>query len=566
MDLLTTYKTAYGKTQPFEEKKRNAANFFFSCVLMRMQDVINCPENEFGAEDISGIDMLLFFINSMKLKIDDLYTLMKQNSSLNNEDIDSLLYINFSEHKLFSLFNELKKNYPSLIDSSIKLRNEKLTNRNEGNVSYSSFFYVFVTTELLSELAKDKGKVIVNKQVKAFKKFLNEVSALGNIQCDVNIYTSNKFGKIESFKKHSFWKKLYTDMINESTSIFVKSGVQNYNNRVLTKQGSINSNTQHKAIKQNVDFSKLDKLGDFVIGQNEAVEKVKNRLLGSYFGFNDETRPIASFLFTGPTGVGKTETAKAVADICYGGKFLVLDMTTFKTKEDVSRLLGASPNYVGYGDKIEFCDFISNNPVSVVLFEEIDKCHKECLDLLMRMLDEGEFIDAKGKKISLKNTVIFCTTNLSEYVSKNNIEQSVEEKISGNDGLRKEIIGRFDEVIEYKHLSKDNLIKIAKKFVDKKKSNFEINNEEQNLKLNYDNTLLEKIVKEANTDLLGARDLKKSMQKCFVQPVIDILLKNKNLSDSNILVNNTGAEILNPTIKNENNFNKSQTKDTQKSL
>ena len=279
------------------------------------------------------------------------------------------------------------------------------------------------------------------------------------------------------------------------------------------------------AIK-NEDWSKIVELPRYVIGQDEATQKVVDKILGSFIGFRTEKEPVATFLMTGPTGVGKTETAKAVADLCFGGKIFTVDMTTFKTKEDISRLLGASPNYVGYGDRVAFCEFIEENPQCVLLFDEIEKADRSCLDILMRMLDEGEFINARGKTISLKDAVIFCTTNLTEYVE--NEDQSYLEKLTDRqDGLRKEIVGRFQEVVEYKHLTKAACKQIAKRFVQKQIDVFNNNNSSNALFLEYTDDLLEKIVKEANSDLFGARDIKKSIQANLIAPVAKYVLTYK---------------------------------------
>lgn len=538
MDLETTYKIAYNNTPPFEEMNDSASNFFSSCILMRMKEVIECPENEFNEEAITGIDLFLYFVDSMKLKLDNIFTLLKQKYSENKKMLDKQLYTNFTKDKIFSKFNEIYKTHPSLVKNLISNINQR--NINSKNVSYSSYFFLFITPEILKELVKEK--IIQNKHIKNYISFLNDIKAMNSVQNEINIYASKKFRNTKNFDKQSFWKKLYSNMIEESTSSLIELCNFYFNNRVLYKEISINSNAKHKVIKQEIDLQNLHKLNEFVIGQKEAIEKIKNKLFASYYGFIDENRPIASFLLTGPTGVGKTETAKAISDLCFNKKFFVLDMTTFKTKEDISRLTGASPNYVGYGDKVDFCEFLIENPVSIILFEEIDKCHKEVLDILMRMLDEGEFINARGKKLSLKNTVIFCTTNLTEYVNDGLIDsKSVEERISSRDGLRKEIIGRFDEVIEYKKLLNQDLIFIATKFVDKQKDAFNKNNSENKLSLSYDNSLLQKIVNNSNADLLGARDLRKSIQKYFIQPVINHMIENPNISKTEIKVSENGV-------------------------
>lgn len=281
-----------------------------------------------------------------------------------------------------------------------------------------------------------------------------------------------------------------------------------------------------------VDFSpiQLKSLDKKVVGQEHAMFKIKSRLLSASLGFRQEHQPIASFLLTGPTGVGKTETAKAVADACFDGKIYVVDMSTFKNEIDVSRLTGGSPNYVGYNDKNNFCDFVRENPNCVILFDEIEKAHQGCVDLIMRILDEGQFINAKGETISFENTVIFCTTNYTQNKSAKigfgGQEETTEETVAGGEGFKKEVVGRFSEVIEYRPLERDDSKKIARKFLDAVIASFEKNNQ-SGIKLTYTDDLVEAIVVKANTKLLGARDLKKAIQSEFINAVVAYVQTHK---------------------------------------
>jgi len=200
-------------------------------------------------------------------------------------------------------------------------------------------------------------------------------------------------------------------------------------------------------------------------------------------------------------------------------------MSEYMEKHSVSKLIGSPPGYVGYDEGGQLSEKVRRNPYSILLFDEIDKCHRDCLDILMRMLDEGELITAKGKKISLKDTIVFCTTNLTEYLKDNKNSKTINQLITSDGGFRKEIVGRFDEVVEYKKLSFEEYKQIAKIFLDKAIEGFEKGNNKK-IELKYSEDLVDKIVKDADFDTLGARAIKTSIQHNFINRVSKFIIKN----------------------------------------
>ena len=187
-----------------------------------------------------------------------------------------------------------------------------------------------------------------------------------------------------------------------------------------------------------------------VIGQDEAIQAVSDAVRRSRAGLQDPRRPIGSFIFLGPTGVGKTELAKALASYLFNDESLItrIDMSEYQEKYSVSRLIGAPPGYVGYDEGGQLTEAVRRKPYSVVLFDEIEKAHPDVFNTLLQVLDDGRLTDNKGRTVNFKNTIIIMTSNCSE------------EQLHGL--MRPEFINRIDEIITFKSLSEDEILQIVK--------------------------------------------------------------------------------------------------------
>ena len=204
-----------------------------------------------------------------------------------------------------------------------------------------------------------------------------------------------------------------------------------------------------------------------VVGQNEAVTKVTEAIIRSKAGIKDPTKPIGSFLFLGPTGVGKTELAKALAESLFDDEnnIIRLDMSEYMEKYSVSRLIGAPPGYVGYDEGGQLTEAVRRKPYSVVLFDEVEKAHPDVFNVLLQVLDDGRITDSQGRTVDFKNTIIILTSNIgSTYLldgidDKGNIKEGVEELVMGDlrNNFRPEFLNRLDEIIMFKPLNKDNI-------------------------------------------------------------------------------------------------------------
>lgn len=291
---------------------------------------------------------------------------------------------------------------------------------------------------------------------------------------------------------------------------------------------------------------KLLKLSDIlhrrIIGQDEAIQRVTDAIIRSRAGIKDPKRPIGSFIFLGPTGVGKTELAKAVAEVLFDTEdnIVRIDMSEYMEKFSVSRLIGAPPGYVGYEEGGQLTEAVRRKPYSVVLLDEIEKAHPDVFNILLQILDDGRITDSQGRTVDFKNTIIIMTSNIgSEYLleginsigeiseqARNNVTSSL------NKYFRPEFLNRVDEIVLYKPLTKEDLIAIVDLLID------EIGKRLADRRLGIEITDKAKrhIVEEGYDPIYGARPLKRYLQR-NVETMIGRAIISGNVSEgSNIVI------------------------------
>ena len=264
-----------------------------------------------------------------------------------------------------------------------------------------------------------------------------------------------------------------------------------------------------------------------VIGQDEAVDLVSNAILRSRAGINDENRPIGSFLFLGPTGVGKTEVAKALAEQLFNSEqhIIRIDMSEYMEKYSVSRLIGAAPGYIGYDEGGQLTEQVRRNPYSIVLFDEIEKAHKDVFNILLQILDEGRLTDNKGTIVDFKNTIIIMTSNIgSQYMFDDNNEELIEKEL--HNFFKPEILNRIDEIVKFNSLNEEVLIKITNKFIKILKNRLL----KQNIKLEFTDLAISKIIENGSNLEFGARPLKRYIQKNIETLIAKKLLEGESIS------------------------------------
>ncbi|MDD4445080.1 MAG: AAA family ATPase, partial [Eubacteriales bacterium] len=268
-----------------------------------------------------------------------------------------------------------------------------------------------------------------------------------------------------------------------------------------------------------------------VVGQDEAVQSVSRAILRSRAGISDPNRPIGSFLFLGPTGVGKTELAKALAEALFDDERSIvrIDMTEYMEKFSVSRLIGAPPGYVGYDEGGQLTEAVRRKPYSVILFDEVEKAHPDVFNILLQILDDGRITDSQGRTVDFKNTIIILTSNLgSQYLLEGlsttgqitpEARSSVMQLLQAT--FRPEFLNRLDEVVFYKPLSKEDIGQI----VDLLLAHLEKRLKDQSLGLRISEAAKAHIIESSYDPVYGARPMKR-----FIQSRVETLIARAILS------------------------------------
>lgn len=274
-----------------------------------------------------------------------------------------------------------------------------------------------------------------------------------------------------------------------------------------------------------------DDLHKRVIGQDEAVTKVSEAILRARAGISDPARPIGSFLFLGPTGVGKTELAKSLAENLFDDEknIVRIDMSEYMEKFSVSRLVGAPPGYVGYEEGGTLTEAVRRKPYSIVLFDEIEKAHPDVFNILLQILDDGRVTDSQGRTVDFKNTIIILTSNLGsadiiDGIENGEISEEARERVGAllKQSFRPEFLNRLDEIIIFKPLTADNMVGIVDILLKRLTARLA----QENLNLKVTESAKEYIAVNGSDSIYGARPLKRYLQKYAETPIAKYIIEN----------------------------------------
>jgi len=286
-----------------------------------------------------------------------------------------------------------------------------------------------------------------------------------------------------------------------------------------------------------------------IIGQNKAVQAISSSIQRSRTGLSDPNKPIASFLFLGPTGVGKTELSKALASQIFDSEnaLIRIDMSEYMEKHSISRLIGAPPGYVGYEAGGQLTESIRRKPYCVLLFDEIEKAHKDVFNILLQILDEGRVTDGQGRTTNFKNTIIILTSNIaSQLIADNeegnnlskNLDELITQELKAN--FRPEFLNRLDEIINFQPLRKEALVKIVNLQLNRLRERLGVKGID--LKINSDVLLL--ITELGYNPIYGARPLKRVIQKELESEIAKYILQGKYKEGSTIKIENIESKLI----------------------
>ena len=441
----------------------------------------------------------------------------------------------------------------------IQLEMEKLSLEGESDTS-SKERLELITTELA---LLTKNQIEVTKKWKQEKESIEEISTLKEdiekVQLEIEKakrnYDLNRAAELEYGTLVNYQQNLKSKELN------LKNSSQNAEKSLLREEVLADDVAEIIAKWTSIPVKRLaqteiekllnleSQLQKKVIGQDKAVQSISSSIQRSRTGLSDPSRPIASFLFLGPTGVGKTELSKALASQLFDSEnaLIRIDMSEYMEKHSISRLIGAPPGYVGYEAGGQLTEAIRRKPYCVLLFDEIEKAHKDVFNVLLQILDEGRVTDGQGRTTNFKNTIIILTSNLgSELISENdvtndpstNIDELINQELKSN--FRPEFLNRLDEIINFEPLKKETLLKV----VDLQLNRLRERLEAKGIELEIDDDVLSLITELGYNPSYGARPLKRVIQKELESEIAKYILKGKYKEGSTIKIESKESKLI----------------------
>ena len=412
-----------------------------------------------------------------------------------------------------------------------------------------------ISKQRLQDIQKEKAELKSKFDV-MMAKWKNEKTAIGKVQklreeieqtnaqieqaerkYDLNKVAELKYGKLPELQKELEKEEEISEKSKED-GLLRNKVTEDEITKIISRWTGIPVSKLMEGEREKL-LHLSDILHKRVIGQDEAVEKVSESIIRSRAGISDPRRPIGSFLFLGPTGVGKTELAKALAESLFDDEHNIIriDMSEYMEKYSVSRLIGAPPGYVGYEEGGQLTEAVRRKPYSVVLFDEIEKAHPDVFNILLQVLDDGRITDSQGRTVDFKNTIIILTSNLgSEFIldgigENGQISKEAQDKVNSllKQSFRPEFLNRLDEIVMYKPLKKTEISKILDLLI----IDLEKRLDDKHIKLELTDDAKNYLIDNGYDEIYGARPLKR-----FVQKKLETLIAKKILAQE-ILPNTT---------------------------
>ena len=404
------------------------------------------------------------------------------------------------------------------------------------------------TSELELKWKNEKDTLTGIKSIKKELEQLRNEADGAEARADLSRAAEIRYGKIPQLQKDLETKQKRLKRLQSSRRILKEEVTENDIAQVVAKWTSIPVTRMLEEEAQKLSRME-DVLKKRIIGQDEAVKKISDTIKRSRAGIADPNRPIGSFIFLGPTGVGKTELTKKLAEFMFDDEkaLIRVDMSEFMERHAVSKLIGAPPGYVGYEEGGNLTEMVRHRPYSVILFDEIEKAHPEVFNVLLQVLDNGRLTDSKGRLVNFKNTIIIMTSNIgAQHIQKmekigfgsseTDVQKydNVKEKLSSSlkDYFRPEFLNRIDDVIVFDILNEKAIEEIVKIQVDIVKERLAV----KDIKLDITSEVYKNLGKEGYSPEYGARPLKRLIQTKILNPVANLIISQGVMKGGEIMV------------------------------
>ena len=398
---------------------------------------------------------------------------------------------------------------------------------------------VVLQKELETEKSEWNKELGALEEIRNIKKMLDEQRTefeLAQQRGDLARASEIRFGMIPELEQQLLLKEAKMEELQNKGSYLREEVSEEDIARVVSRWTGIPVSKMLESEQQKL-LTMEDRLRKRVVGQDDALEKVADCIRRARADLKDERRPLGSFLFLGPTGVGKTELARSLADFLFDDEDTIIriDMSEYMEKHSVSRLIGAPPGYVGYDEGGQLTEPVRRRPYSVVLFDEVEKAHKEVFNTLLQLLDDGRLTDGQGRTVDFRNTVVIMTSNLgSEYIMNETDDDLMEAKVEAAlyQHFRPEFLNRLDETIVFRSLKKEQIGKI----VDIQMDRFAKRLARRELSMQLSPTARDLLIEEGFDPTFGARPIKRAIQRLIEAPLARRILSGDYLPGTTVQI------------------------------
>lgn len=389
---------------------------------------------------------------------------------------------------------------------------------------------------LNSKWLKEKKIIDKIKELKQQSEVLKSQAEIAQNQGNLDLVAEIRYGKIPQLEKEIADLQSQLDKIDFKTRLLKEEVTSEDIAQVVSKWTGIPVSKVVEQQKQKLLLME-EILSSRVIGQKKAIKAITDAIVRSRAGVALGKRPIGTFLFVGPTGVGKTESSKALAEFLFGSEknLIRIDMTEYMEAHSVARLIGSPPGYVGYEEGGQLTESVKRNPYSVILFDEIEKAHRDILNILLQLMDDGRLTDGKGNTVDFTNTVVIMTSNIGAEAILNLTNQSEIEQTVANELIkyfRPEFLNRFDDIIIFERLTLEDIEKIIDIELKKYKNIFD----EKNIKISLTKEAKTYLAKIGFDPVYGARPLRRAIEKTIINTLAKLLISGQIKENSSLTV------------------------------